>query len=230
MPKLNETQLVILSAAVQRDDGAVLPLLKSLKIKGAALTKTLDILRKQGLLEEKPAPDDAIAWREGEDGGRMMLIITPAGLKAIETEAASGQLKLKPTESQAKKPRVKRAAVSERQNPPPPPRAGTKQGVLIRLLQRKSGATIDDIVAATGWQAHSVRGAISGVLKKKLGRLRCSAARSRTRRRSSAKPPAFTLSFFAMSLSSSSARFGICGDASVVRRVGIWVRPTCTAL
>ncbi len=49
------------------------------------------------------------------------------------------------------------------------PRAGTKQALLIDLLKRKTGATIDEIVEATGWQAHSVRGAISGALKKKLG-------------------------------------------------------------
>lgn len=73
MPKLKDTQLVILSAAAQRDGGGALPLPKSLKIKGAALAKTLDQLRKQGLLEEKPAPHGAAAWREGEDGGRMML-------------------------------------------------------------------------------------------------------------------------------------------------------------
>ncbi len=49
------------------------------------------------------------------------------------------------------------------------PRAGTKQATLIELLKRKTGATIDDIVKATGWQPHSVRSAISGTLKKKLG-------------------------------------------------------------
>ena len=48
-------------------------------------------------------------------------------------------------------------------------RAGTKQAVLIELLKRKTGATIADLVKATGWQPHSVRGAISGTLKKKLG-------------------------------------------------------------
>ncbi len=49
------------------------------------------------------------------------------------------------------------------------PRADTKQATLIDLLKRKTGATIDDLVKATGWQPHSVRGAISGTLKKKLG-------------------------------------------------------------
>ncbi|MDX5494547.1 MAG: DUF3489 domain-containing protein [Alphaproteobacteria bacterium] len=46
---------------------------------------------------------------------------------------------------------------------------GGKLGQIIRLLQRAKGATIDDLIEATGWQAHSVRGAISGQLRKRHG-------------------------------------------------------------
>jgi len=45
----------------------------------------------------------------------------------------------------------------------------SKQARLIEMLKRREGATLPELVAATGWQAHSVRGAISGTLKKKLG-------------------------------------------------------------
>jgi len=51
----------------------------------------------------------------------------------------------------------------------PPARAGTKLATLIEMLTRPNGATIEQMSAETGWQAHSVRGAISGTLKKKLG-------------------------------------------------------------
>jgi hypothetical protein len=48
-------------------------------------------------------------------------------------------------------------------------RAGSKQARVIGLLQRPEGATIDEIASAMGWQRHTVRGLISGALKKRLG-------------------------------------------------------------
>ena len=48
-------------------------------------------------------------------------------------------------------------------------REGTKQAVLIALLTRAEGATLAQMTEATGWQAHTVRGAIAGALKKNLG-------------------------------------------------------------
>ncbi len=48
-------------------------------------------------------------------------------------------------------------------------REGTKQALLVDMLRRPEGATIDQIVEATGWQRHTARGAISGAIKKKLG-------------------------------------------------------------
>jgi hypothetical protein len=44
-----------------------------------------------------------------------------------------------------------------------------KLGVVISLLQRPEGAALTELMTATGWQAHSIRGAMSGALKKKLG-------------------------------------------------------------
>jgi hypothetical protein len=46
--------------------------------------------------------------------------------------------------------------------------AGTKQNLVLQMLRRQSGASIDDIVDKTGWQPHSVRGFLSGVVRRKL--------------------------------------------------------------
>ena len=53
--------------------------------------------------------------------------------------------------------------------PPRTTREGTKQAVLIGLLSRAEGATLPQMTEATGWQVHTVRGAMAGALKKKLG-------------------------------------------------------------
>lgn len=44
-----------------------------------------------------------------------------------------------------------------------------KTEIILGLLRRKSGASVDEMIKATGWQAHSVRGFLSGTVKKKLG-------------------------------------------------------------
>lgn len=174
MPKLTDTQLVILSTAAARDDGAVLPLPDSLKIKGGAVTSVLESLLKKGLIAEQPAAPGAEVWRESDDGGRVTLVITDAGLRAIgvapEGEVAGAQTvdKPAPRKSNRRTAQPKVAATPEAATPPSV-RPGTKLALLIDLLRARDGASIDEIVAATGWQAHSVRGAISGTLKKKLG-------------------------------------------------------------
>jgi hypothetical protein len=51
----------------------------------------------------------------------------------------------------------------------PRTRENSKQAAVIQMLQRPEGATINQICAATGWQAHTVRGTFAGAFKKKLG-------------------------------------------------------------
>jgi hypothetical protein len=52
---------------------------------------------------------------------------------------------------------------------PATPERGTKTAKILALLKRPGGASLDQLRKATGWQAHSVRGFLSGTLKKKMG-------------------------------------------------------------
>ncbi len=49
------------------------------------------------------------------------------------------------------------------------PRADSKLAMLIELLSRDEGATVEEMIAATGWQAHTEHGAMSGALVKRFG-------------------------------------------------------------
>ena len=83
----------------------------------------------------------------------------PAILAAVPppSKRRQGKHRLKPDP----KPKTRAASSSTR--------PGTKQSLLVDLLSRRNGASIAEAVKATRWQPHSVRGAISGTLKKKLG-------------------------------------------------------------
>lgn len=74
-----------------------------------------------------------------------------------------------PTSNQIDKAASKKKASSNR---PTPDNAAcaqktTKLDLMVAKLKRKNGATIADLMAITGWQAHSIRGALAGALKKK---------------------------------------------------------------
>jgi uncharacterized protein DUF3489 len=68
-----------------------------------------------------------------------------------------------------KKPAAKKAANPQRTLAKPTAKPASKLGRLETMLRRPDGATIEQLSKALGWQAHSVRGAMSGALKKKQG-------------------------------------------------------------
>ena len=103
-----------------------------------------------------------------------------AGETAGETEAAAatggnkaapGGTKAKPakTPRESRKPRQRPAVADGAANTERKTRNDTKQAQLIAMLKAKDGATVEEIATAFGWQAHTVRGALYGALRKKLG-------------------------------------------------------------
>jgi septal ring-binding cell division protein DamX len=65
-------------------------------------------------------------------------------------------------------PRKRAAATNKKASPAAVPREFSKKAIVLDLLRRKDGATMTEIIAKTDWQAHSVRGFISGTVNKKM--------------------------------------------------------------
>ncbi|RYE08101.1 MAG: DUF3489 domain-containing protein [Hyphomicrobiales bacterium] len=175
--KLTDADRVILSAAGGRETGLALPIPKSLKIAADDLETKLRGLLKKELLSERPSLPGERAWMTGEDGTRLSLVISPTGLAAIGVSTADNA-QADAVSTGAKPARAKVAAGKPEASTPSgtaapaadssEPKRMTKLDTLIGALRQRKGATIAELVEATGWQAHSVRGSISGALKKRM--------------------------------------------------------------
>ncbi len=172
MTKLSDTQLVILSAAAQRDDRNVLPLPGSLR--GGAAAKVVGALLSRGLIAETATDSQTKAdaalnriWRNDGDGRAILLHITDAGLTVLGVEPEGGNSA--PTGADGAPTADPPQDAPAEPEPAPKARTGTKQAKLIEMLRAEGGATIDEIVAALQWRPHTVRGALAGALKKRLG-------------------------------------------------------------
>ena len=87
--------------------------------------------------------------------------------KSTRKAAAPATIASKATAKAARATSKAKASSKPKPAPEPTP-AGTKQSQLISLLSSPAGATLEQMTTLTGWQPHSVRGVISGALRKRL--------------------------------------------------------------
>ncbi|MDY7523141.1 DUF3489 domain-containing protein [Sphingomonas sp. 10B4] len=149
MTKLNDMQSILLSTAGQRDSGRVYPLPDTLANADDRARKAIAALIKRNLMEDRET-DDAVGVAREDGDLRYGVFITPEGRAAIglgEGEGAGPDV-TPPMPAQPKPERQTRAAM------------------VIALLQRKDGATLAELIAATGWLPHTTRAALTGLRKK----------------------------------------------------------------
>ena len=172
MAKLTDTQRIVLSAAVARDDGfAVVPA----KMNRAAASKVGASLVTRKLMRELRARPGTPVWRQGEDGRPVSLMITRAGREAIGVEEegpvqgrSPSNEPLRETDAPADEKRSPNGSggKSSMDGGAASRRSGTKQALVIEMLCAKGGASLDALVDATGWLPHTTRAALTGLRKR----------------------------------------------------------------
>lgn len=149
--KLTDTQTAILKAAAGRTDGNIEPLPATLR--GGARTKVIEGLLARGLIVDA---DDRH-------------LLTDAGYAAVgkRPPAPKGVHKMDAPDALTKREAID--ALQKLEATSRTIRPGTKLAAIIDAMRHPGGATIAQMMAGTGWQAHTVRGAISGMVRKRLG-------------------------------------------------------------
>jgi hypothetical protein len=126
------------------------------------------------------APGDYIMTKNAEEQTKTQETAAapaaePKQPKATKKGAVAPQ---KPKGAPAKGKATKKATPAKKAAKPPKKattakpagvREGSKTATVVALLERKGGATLAELMKATNWQAHSIRGFVSGTLGKKMG-------------------------------------------------------------
>ena len=168
MIKLTSTHLAILASACSRDDALAI---RPSNLKPAAAAKAGAKLVELGLVREVRAKADMPVWREDEQGHSTSLKILKAGRLAVlamtpAPEAASTKI--------GSAASIDPQAIGKTQVGAA--KAGSKRALILTLLSREEGVTINDLIAATGWLPHTTRAALSVLRKSGLAVKRSRAA------------------------------------------------------
>ena len=151
MTKLSDLDAILLSGAAKRDTGSLLPAPDSVSGAGLRLSKAIAGLLKRRMCEERETTDKPTAHRADGDVS-YGIYITDAGEAAIGIDDAEGGI-------------TEHADAAARVLQPDVPRV-TKAITVVTLLQREQGATLAELIAATGWLPHTTRAALTGIRKK----------------------------------------------------------------
>ncbi|BAI97474.1 hypothetical protein Sj15T_19080 [Sphingobium sp. TA15] len=153
--RFTDIQLVLLATAAQRDNGSLLPPPEAVGEGPARIRKVVEQLIRRGLAGEVDLPSGADAWRT--DGLRSIgVIITDAGRAAIGVEPEEAE------EPATDLPEPEVTPIAEA----PSPAAHSKSALVLKMLRRESGATLDELISATNWLPHTTRAALTGLRKK----------------------------------------------------------------
>lgn len=146
MPKLTDVQSILLTTAAQQVAGSLLPPSASLAVRRDRFGPAVVALIKRGYAEQIDATDADRSWRS-EGDRHVGAVITDAGRAAIGVEPVTASPEVPPSADAGSVPR-------------------TKSALVLTLLGREAGATLVELVAATGWLPHTTRAALTGLRKK----------------------------------------------------------------
>jgi hypothetical protein len=176
--KLTETQLMMLSAAAQRNDRY---LVATPNLKVAAAQKIASKLVGAGLVREIRAKAGAPIWRRDDDAGlSYALRLTAAGANAVAIDKSSEPGHIDDDGDLRGNVALARSSSKEHSDPDPSsagengtapqrsssPRGGTKLAQVVELLQQDRGASIAELIVVTGWLPHTTRAALTGLRKR----------------------------------------------------------------
>jgi hypothetical protein len=150
MTKLSDIQLILLSNAAARSDGSLLPPPVNVAGQMARIRKAIPPLIKRELVVEIDVTVDDHIWQQ--DGDRKIgLAITEAGRQTIGVESRDAD---------------KSGTAAKQPTTPPSAARVTKIDTVLNMLRRSDGATLTELVDATGWLPHTTRAALTGLRKK----------------------------------------------------------------